>query len=83
MKSEIKKLNQPIRMAPTGKTMLRRLRSHLPYFAVLFLPVLIYHGKILVGGEIIQGGDLVNQFVPWREFALREWREGRFPGWNP
>lgn len=63
--------------------MLRRLRSHLPYLAFLFLPIVLYHGKILFQGEILRGGDLINQFVPWREFALRVIREGRFPAWNP
>ncbi|HOJ59117.1 MAG TPA: hypothetical protein PK878_02425 [bacterium] len=63
--------------------MFQRLRFHFPYLAFLVLPILFYHARILFQGEILCGGDLINQFVPWREFALGELREGRFPGWNP
>lgn len=61
---------------------MNRLRPHFPFLTVLLLPVLLYHWRILFG-EIICGGDMISQFVPWREFALQEIAQGRFPLWNP
>jgi hypothetical protein len=63
--------------------MIRRLSRHILFFILLAVPVLVYHWKIVFGGHIVCGGDLVNQFVPWREFACNELANGRFPFWNP
>lgn len=60
-----------------------RIKSQWPYLLVLLLSILLYHWRILLLGEIICGGDAVSQFIPWREFALREIVQGRFPLWNP
>ncbi|MEW6234059.1 MAG: hypothetical protein AB1656_01610 [Candidatus Omnitrophota bacterium] len=57
--------------------------SHIPCLLALFLPVAVFHWKIIFLGWILCGGDMINQFVPWREFALEEIRNGRFPFWNP
>ncbi len=59
------------------------IRNHGLPMAVIALPVLAFHWKIWALGWWTTGGDLINQFVPWREFALAEIREGRFPFWNP
>ncbi len=62
---------------------MKSTRWHFPAVFVLLLLVALHHWRILLGGEILCGGDMIGQFVPWREFALREWAEGRFPIWNP
>ncbi|MGC9327261.1 MAG: hypothetical protein ACP5I1_06485 [Candidatus Hinthialibacter sp.] len=62
---------------------MKRYNHHLPFWAALIAPILVYHGRILFQGEILCGGDMINQFVPWREFALQEIKQGRFPIWNP
>ncbi len=50
---------------------------------LLLLPAILFHEKILFRGWILCGGDMINQFVPWREFAIQEIMQGRFPFWNP
>lgn len=62
---------------------MQSIRIHALPLALLTLPVLVYHYKILFMAGVICGGDFINQFVPWRQFALAELGEGRFPGWNP
>jgi hypothetical protein len=64
-------------------TIARSCRSHLPVAAFLLFPLVGFYWRILWGGELICGGDLINQFIPWREFALNELQAGRFPFWNP
>lgn len=61
----------------------RRIQNHALPLALIALPVMAFHWKIWALGWWITGGDLINQFVPWREFALQEIKEGRFPFWNP
>lgn len=63
--------------------MKRHIAALWPVMLFLLLPAIVFHWKILFGGGILCGGDMINQFVPWREFALDEIRRGRFPGWNP
>ncbi|MDP8242443.1 MAG: hypothetical protein P9L94_00070 [Candidatus Hinthialibacter antarcticus] len=65
------------------ETTQRRIQKHALPLALIALPILAFHWKIWALGWWITGGDLINQFVPWREFALQEIREGRFPFWNP
>ncbi|MBN2329729.1 MAG: YfhO family protein [Candidatus Omnitrophica bacterium] len=62
---------------------MKRYFPHFPVLAALIIPIVIYHWRILFHGEILCGGDMINQFVPWREFALQEIKQGRFPIWNP
>jgi len=62
---------------------MKRIKFHIPYLMVLLIPVLIYHRDIWLFGHVICGGDFINQFVPWRKFALEELANGRFPWWNP
>ncbi len=62
---------------------MKRIGSHIPYLIFLIIPLLVYYWRIIFAGEIICGGDMINQFVPWREFALHEIWQGRFPIWNP
>lgn len=57
--------------------------SHWRMGLALLAPILVFHWKIVLQGHWIQGGDFINQFSPWRHFALSELREGRFPFWNP
>ncbi|MBI1388451.1 MAG: hypothetical protein GC154_08385 [bacterium] len=59
------------------------VRRHAPVILLIAGPILAFHWKIWLLGEWICGGDLINQFVPWRHFALDELARGRFPGWNP
>ena len=59
------------------------LRPHWPYILFLVIPIVIFYHKILFAGWLICGGDYLNQFVPWREFAVAELKKGRFPWWNP
>ncbi|MBZ0256090.1 hypothetical protein K8I31_08515, partial [bacterium] len=61
----------------------KALYKHALPIALISLPILAFHWKIWALGYCITGGDFINQFVPWREFALSEVREGRFPFWNP
>ena len=63
--------------------MKKRIVLHAPYLLFLFLPIGLFHWKIVFAGELICGGDLINQFIPWRKFALGELSAGRFPLWNP
>lgn len=60
-----------------------RIARHAVPAAFLALPVLAFHADILLFGNRICGGDLINQFVPWRHWALGEMAAGRFPFWNP
>jgi len=62
---------------------MKRIKPHIPYLIFLIIPLLAYYWRIIFAGEIICGGDMINQFVPWREFALKEIWQGRFPIWNP
>lgn len=70
-------------MRPSTTVFQSVFRIHGAAFAALTLPVFLFHIDILLFGEWIGGGDLINQFVPWREFALSELAAGRFPAWNP
>lgn len=56
---------------------------HLLPVLFLVLPVFVFHFNILVLNGVICGGDMINQFVPWREYAFTELKAGRFPIWNP
>ncbi len=50
---------------------------------LLVLPILFFYSAILLGMGVVSGGDFLNQFVPWRQFALQRISDGAFPGWNP
>ncbi len=63
--------------------MKKTIRVHGLFLSILILPILLFHEKIVWQGWIICGGDMINQFVPWRQFALQELSEGRMPWWNP
>lgn len=67
-------------MIPSMKTVIQK--HSIPIF-VLLIPVIGYHFDILFFVGVICGGDFINQFVPWRNFAVSEWMAGRYPGWNP
>lgn len=58
-------------------------KSHTVPLLILILPILMFHQQILWMNGVICGGDFINQFVPWRKFALTEFSAGRLPGWNP
>jgi len=61
----------------------KKWAPHIPFLLFLSAPIILFHWKILGLGHIICGGDMVHCFVPWREFAVNEIRQGRFPLWNP
>ena len=49
-------------------------------FAVL---VMIYFWRVLFLGGAFPGGDILNQFHPWKQFLVDQVRaEGRVPLWN-
>ncbi|MDX9754002.1 MAG: hypothetical protein RBU29_08580 [bacterium] len=58
-------------------------RTHGICGLILILPLLLFYREIVFQGFLLCGGDLLNQFIPWRVFALAEWEAGRFPFWNP
>lgn len=47
--------------------------------AILFLALLLWHGPLVWTGQVLCGGDLVNNFIPTRE-AQRH--SGWFAGWQ-
>ena len=59
--------------------MFSRLKPHVPYLVLLLAPIAWFHWRIGLLGEVIQGGDYLNQFIPWRTMALQEIQAGRFP----
>lgn len=67
-------------MISSMKTVIQK--HSIPIFGLL-IPVIGYHFDILFFVGVICGGDFINQFVPWRNFAVSEWMAGRYPGWNP
>jgi len=52
-------------------------------FVLLVGPICLFHWRILFLGWLPDGGDMLNQFIPWREFALSCLSEGHLPLWNP
>lgn len=67
-------------MIPSMKSI---TKTHSISLLIVLLPIMGYHAGILCLSGVICGGDFINQFVPWRNFAIREWVAGCFPGWNP
>ncbi len=63
--------------------MVKRIYSSGVYLFILIAPILFIHWRVLFQGWILCEGDAVNQFVPWREFALSQLKSGSFPFWNP
>ncbi|MFH1739047.1 MAG: hypothetical protein ABIH23_08570, partial [bacterium] len=59
-------------------TLVRRLAPWL-----LFGPICVFYWRILILQELPNGGDLINQFIPWRTFALDCVKNGFLPLWNP
>ncbi len=51
-------------------------------FVLLVGPICLFHWKILFLGQLPDGGDMLNQFIPWREFALSCLSAGYLPLWN-
>lgn len=57
-----------------------RVKQAFGCFALLLLGLLLTHGGVLLGSDVIVGGDMVNYFIPIREAQLRS---GWFVGWHP
>lgn len=57
-----------------------RVKQAFACFALLLLGLLLSHGGVLIGSDVIAGGDMVNYFIPIREAQLRT---GWFVGWHP
>jgi hypothetical protein len=49
---------------------------------LLTLTVIALFYRLLLG-EVLFWGLPSLQFYPWREFAMSEFAQGRFPLWNP
>ena len=58
----------------------RRLLAWLP-LALLGLTILTLFHRLLVGDVLFWGLPSL-QFYPWREFAMREFAQGRWPLWR-
>ena len=54
---------------------LRRLAPYAALFALFFYPVAM--------GHLFSGGDIVNQYLPWKDFWRRAVWSGQWPLWNP
>ena len=39
--------------------------------------------RVVLGGHSLSGGDLVNQYIPYKALIVEELRSGEFPHWNP
>jgi hypothetical protein len=62
---------------------MKKYIENITIYSILLIPIIGFHWKIVFANGVISGGDMINQFVPWREFALQELFQGRFPFWNP
>lgn len=50
----------------------------------LLILVLLYFWRAVFLGEYLIAGDMINQFLPWKTFLVKEfWNTGRVPLWNP
>lgn len=55
------------------------------FAGILLLAMLFFHGPLMWGGQVLCGGDLVNQFIPMRESQVEHgwfspWMEETFSG---
>lgn len=54
------------------------------WLGLLVLLVLVYFHKLWLSGQALNGGDLVNQFYPWKEYLVNYFKtNGSVPLWNP
>ncbi|HRU54029.1 MAG TPA: YfhO family protein [Candidatus Sumerlaeia bacterium] len=50
---------------------------------VFLLLWLVFCIPLIVGGQVLSGGDLINQYIPYKQF-FKDWVwKGVFPLWNP
>ncbi|MBN1867471.1 YfhO family protein [Candidatus Sumerlaeota bacterium] len=52
--------------------------------ALVFLAVtVVFFWPVLLGGETLTGGDIVNQYLPYKKIVRDQLAQGCFPHWNP
>src|SRR5690242_14717186 len=53
------------------------------YIAILFLLVIVFFWRVVFLGECFTGGDIINQFYPWKYYLAEQTRTNHLPLWNP
>ncbi len=57
--------------------------AHVHSLGILFLLVAAFFAPLALKGHVLAGGDLVNQYVPYKYFWTTWLERGSFPLWNP
>jgi hypothetical protein len=72
----------PLHTRPPKPCALTR-RTLAPSLAIILLASAAVMWRILFGGHSLSGGDLVNQYIPYKALIVEQIRAGEFPHWNP
>jgi hypothetical protein len=65
--------------------MMRELRQRLASPLVLFVICVLFFWKLVLTNQYtwLETSDIARQVLPWFQFQVGEWQQGRFPLWDP
>jgi len=62
-----------------GKSFLKDFK----YLIIFILLVLALFHRFFLFGEVLIGGDLINNYIPYKHIFVEQIKSGQFPFWNP